>query len=146
MQINEDALELVMDKQKIAEMVSNRAFYRDRREWDNLRNCFTPDGSIVTLFYTGPVDGFLEAVKKMNESKHLIANMQITVNQKRAICESSTIFSGRIKLNNMDADMTVFCRVFDFFEKDNDKNWHIKKRVVDYEKDRIDPIGLRGLL
>ena len=145
MQNRDDILQTVIDKQQIAEVVSNWAFYRDRREWDNLKDCFTPDGTMVTLFYTGPIGGFLEYVKKMAESKHLIANTQITINKNKAICESNTLFSGRIRIDNMDADMTVFCRVFDFFEKGNDEIWRINKRVVDYEKDRIDPIGLRGL-
>ena len=139
-------LQLLIDKQEIEELVSNWTFFRDRKDWENLKNCFADDSTIVTLFYSGPIDGFIESIKKLTDSKHLVCNMDIHVSNDRAVAESNTVFSGRVNIKSMEMDLTVFCRVYDFLEKNKNNRWVIKKRVVNYEKDRLDPLGWRSIL
>jgi hypothetical protein len=146
----EEKIQHLLDKQEMYEVISNWAFWRDRREFEKMKTCFHHDATISVSFYSGSIDGFITKVKMMGEGKckHFIGNVRIEVNGERALGESDVIIMGRGGKPGMEIDTTSYARFFDFFEKRKEE-WRIVSRTVIYERDRIDPVkpaGLMGLL
>ncbi len=133
------------DAAEIKQNVANFA-YRDQGRWEEFRDLFQPDGTIAVTWYSGPIDGFIEASKKMMaaggaQTKHWIGGARTTIKGDRAICDTDVAIMVRSKLAGLEVDITTFARFFDRFERRADRVWRVAPRVAVYEKDRIDPVA-----
>jgi hypothetical protein len=119
---------------------------RDQGRWEDLRNLFQPKGTISVTWYSGPIDGFIEASKKMasdssSQSKHWIGTPRVTVCGERALSETDVTIMARATVKTVELDITSYARFFDRFERGADGAWRILSRTAIYEKDRIDPVA-----
>ena len=122
------------------------AYSRDSGDWDALRNCFHPDGTITVSWYSGPASGFVERSMAMGRerrleerSKHLLGNMRADVNGNRAILEADTVITVREFIDSHLFDFASHARFFHLVEKRNGA-WRILQANCIYEKDRLDPV------
>jgi hypothetical protein len=61
--VNQEIMQM-LEKQKIAQVISDWAFYRDQRDFDRLQTCFHPDARIKVSFFSGSADKFIQRIKK----------------------------------------------------------------------------------
>lgn len=119
--------------------------FRDAARWDELRNLFVPRGSISVSWYSGSIDGFIEASRSMAGppevlTKHWLGTPRIELHGKRALSEVDVAIKVRSKIGRLEVDVTSFARFFDRFVRCDDEQWRISERVAIYEQDRIDPV------
>lgn len=131
--------------QAIAANVAQFAL-RDQGRWTELRNLFQPQGTIAVTWYSGSIDGFIEASRKMandgsSQSKHWIGTPRIRVCGERALSETDVMIMARASVKSVELDITSYARFFDRFERSADGAWRILSRTAIYEKDRIDPVA-----
>ena len=122
------------------------AYSRDSGDWDALRNCFHPDGTITVSWYSGPASGFVERSKAMGaerrpeeRSKHLLGNMRAEVSGSRAVLEADTVITVREFIDEHLFDFASHARFFHLMEKRGGE-WRIFKADCIYEKDRLEPV------
>lgn len=135
--VNQEIMQM-LEKQKIAQVISDWAFYRDQRDFDRLQTCFHPDARIKVSFFSGSADKFIQRIKKSKKMnlQHLTGNIRVVVKGDRAIAESQTTLLMRVNIFDIEADITCYLRFIDFVEK-RDMTWRILYRVAIYEKDTI---------
>jgi len=122
-----------------------RFSFRDEERWDELRDLFAPRGSIAVSWYSGPIEGFIEASRVMAGSpevltKHWLGTPRIEIHDQRALSEVDVTIKVRSKIGWLEVDVTSFARFFDRFVECDDGRWRISERVAIYEQDRIDPV------
>jgi SnoaL-like domain len=135
----------VLAHQEIAACVQAFA-WRDQARWDELRSTFTTNATISVSWYSGSIDGFIEASRAMAsgveaQTKHGLGVPRISICGNRALAETDVTVMARSKLGPLELDVTVFARFFDRFECHREVGWQVASRVAIYEKDRIDPVG-----
>jgi hypothetical protein len=122
------------------------AYRRDSGDWEALRNCFHPDGTITVSWYSGPASGFVERSMAMGKerrpeerSKHLLGNMRAEVAGSRAVLEADTVITVREFIDGHLFDFSSNARFFHLVEKRNGE-WRILRANCIYEKDRLEPV------
>jgi hypothetical protein len=122
------------------------AYSRDQGDWDALRNCFHPDGTITVSWYSGPASGFVERSMAMGKerrpeerSKHLLGNMRAEVTGTRAVLEADTVITVREFIDGHLFDFASNARFFHLMEQ-RDGEWRIWQANCIYEKDRLEPV------
>jgi hypothetical protein len=133
-----------VDKAAIREAVENWALYRDTGRWDSLLRLYTPDAIVHTTWFVGPAREFVERGKQAaarggSRAQHFVGAVSVEVNGARAIAEARVVLLVRAPLNDVEIDVTCYCRFYDWFVR-MDGDWRIKMRDGIYEKDRIDPV------
>lgn len=134
------SLQELLEKEKIREVVSNWAFWRDAQDWPNLLSTFHPEGTILISWFDGSHEGFVNESKKTAGTKHDLGNSRVEVNGSRAIAESNVTIMVRAEIIGMEADVTSRARFVDFFER-REGHWKIVRRVGVYEHDRLDLVS-----
>jgi len=131
------------DKQDIAELIQNWAFWRDTGEFDNLLNAFHPEGRMVATWFAGPAKEFIAgsraAWERGGRSSHFVGGSRISVREDKATCESRMSLMIRAKLDGEEVDVTSWARFYDRVVRFEGR-WCILERRLVYEKDRIDPV------
>jgi hypothetical protein len=132
------------DVYALQSLVQNFAL-RDRGDWDGLRALFVPGARIQVSWYDGPIEGFIEASKRMAaaggaSAKHQIWSPRLRVAGARAIGDVDIAICVRLALAGGEVDVTSWARFHDCFERTAD-GWRIAERRTVYEKDRLDPVG-----
>jgi SnoaL-like domain len=130
---------------EIASLIAAFA-WRDQGRWTELRSTFTEEGTISVSWYTGSIDGFIDASRQMAsgveaQTKHWIGVPRISLAADRALAETDVVIMARSRVGPLELDMTAYARFFDQLERDTKHGWRIASRVAIYEKDRIDPVG-----
>jgi hypothetical protein len=143
--VNPNRLELAIDRSEIENLIAKSIISRDSGMWEALAECYTPDATLTSSWYSGSPADFLEQAGKMRVArhegeaqKHMTANHWIEVNGGRAISESDLILYQRRLIDAVELDFTTWSRRLHLFEK-RDGEWKIRKRWSIYEKDRMDP-------
>ena len=135
------ALEALLDRAAITEVVQEWGISRDAGRWDKLRSFYTSDAIMYTTWFVGSAAEFVErsteAAKKGARAQHFIGAAVIEVKGNKAIAETRMILMVRGMLEGMEVDVTCYGRFYDWFVK-SDGEWLIQKRMVIYEKDRMD--------
>ena len=133
------------DREEIAARVGSFA-WRDQARWVDLRSSFTDDATIHVSWYSGSIDGFIDASKKLTEAgdastKHWQSAPRIVVCGNRAVAENDAAIMVRTKVGPVELDVTSYARFFDRLERDDRHGWRIRSRTAIYEKDRADSVG-----
>ena len=135
------ALEALLDRAAITEVVQDWGISRDAGRWDKLRSFYTSDAIMYTTWFVGPAAEFvqrsMEAAKKGARGQHFIGAASIDIKANKAIAETRMILLVRGMLEGVEVDVTCYGRFYDRFVK-LDGAWRIQKRMVIYEKDRMD--------
>ena len=135
------ALEALLDRAAITQVVQDWGISRDAGRWDKLRSFYTSDAIMYTTWFVGPAAEFversMEAAKKGARGQHFIGAASINLQGNKAIAETRMILLVRSPLHGVEVDVTCYGRFYDRFVK-LDGQWLIQKRMVIYEKDRMD--------
>lgn len=138
-----DALQELLDRAAITQVVQDWGLARDDNRWDLLRACYTPDAVMHTTWFVGPAAEFVErsmaAARAGTRVQHFIGAATIALNGDKAVAETRMILLLRARLDGVEVDATCWGRFHDRFVK-RDGRWRILERVPVYEKDRLDPV------
>ena len=132
------------EKQIICEMLQNWVLWRDAGDWQRFRSLWHDDGSMVTMWFRGPVGEF---IRLSREGWHRAVNIQpefagicVDVRGHRAIAQTKITISQRGRLHNVLCDVVGTGWFYDFLEK-RAGHWGIVLRHPIYEKDWIKPVN-----
>lgn len=135
--------DVLLDQLQIAQLSYNWGNFRDTGKWDELRNCFTPDATMVTSWYKGPAAGFLEASiqgrakqPKDRGGLHVFGGTTSEVRGNRATGETRITLLLRNMVHGKLVDITVYGRFIDCLLK-TDGQWRIQAREPVYDKDNL---------
>ena len=135
------AIEALLDRAAITQVVQDWGLSRDAGRWDKLQSFYTRDAIMYTTWFVGPATEFvqrsMEAAKKGARGQHFIGAASIDINGNKAIAETRMMLLVRGMLEGIEVDVTCYGRFYDRFVKP-DGQWLIQKRMVVYEKDRMD--------
>ena len=133
----------LLDQFQIAQLAQNWGNWRDTGVWDKLRNCYTPDATMVTTWYNGPASGFVDASEqgrarqpKDRGALHVIGGTTSEVNADRAIAETRITLLLRSMVHGTLADIVVYGRFIDCLLKSGGQ-WRIQAREPVYDKDSL---------
>ena len=143
---NSDHTRRMAEERAVCRVLQVWAYSRDGGDWDALRNCFHPDGTITVSWYSGPTSGFVDRSMAMGKerrpeerSKHLLGNMRAEVNGDRAILEADTVITVREFIDGHLFDFASHARFYHLVEKRGGE-WRILQANCIYEKDRLEPV------
>ena len=139
----EKALQTLIAKQSVAEVVQRWGRARDQGLWKDLADTFHPGGTIKVMWFEGTHATFIEACSSrfkpgLGTSKHFFGVPVVDVNGERALCETSALISQAGELHGVPFTSLSFLRFLDRFESKNGQ-WRIVKRNGIYEGDRFSP-------
>jgi len=145
--MDEARIQAAADRQEINELLMNWGQARDRAEWDNLRHCFQPDGTINIAWISGPASEFVDQsaarlaeFKRGEYSKHVISPGRIQLNDDRAFSQCHVNHVARVIVDDHEFDWEFWGQFFDLVEKRDDGVWRLFNRTMVYEKDRLDAV------
>ena len=138
--INGDQL---LDQLQITQLIQNWGNWRDTGVWDKLRDCYTPDATMVTTWYEGSASGFVNASQqgrsrqpKDRGALHLIGGTTSEVIGLRALAETRITLLLRTLVHDTLVDVTVYGRFIDCLLK-SEGRWRIQSREPVYDKDSL---------
>lgn len=138
--VNADEL---LDKLQIAQLLQNWGTWRDAGDWDSLRTCYTPDATMVTTWFDGPAEGFIDNSAQMRARQpkdrgvhHLIGGTTSQVKGNRAMAETRITIFLRGMVHEKLVDITMLGRFFDLLVK-TEGRWQIQRREPVYDKDSL---------
>ena len=138
-------LQAVIDKSEIIEVATTSFCSRDAGDWKRLVECFRPDARITTSWFNGTAREFAEQSGRMmaghhpgDTQRHVISNPRVTLGGDRAVCEYYLILYQGRTLDGYEFDFQTWSVVLDLFDRSGG-GWRIAKRMIIYEKDRMDP-------
>lgn len=141
---------LMEDEHQIASLLIRWGHARDSDDWETLAECFHENATIHISWFSGPANKFIALSRAMAEArragfhqKHLISDIWVQVNQRRAFSRCNTNLYIRDKIYGQEFDLQSWFRFFDLLEKRNN-SWRIVKRTAVYEKDCILSVDPRG--
>jgi len=142
---NQAALQALLDKQEIHEVLMRYCRGIDRCDAELLRDIYHPDATDDHGMFKGKAGEFipwaLEALKREENTTHLIGNELVEIDGDVAYCES--YFSAvhrRIAKDGTPLDLRFDGRYVDRFERRQGK-WKIAHRQVVFDRSRLDPVG-----
>lgn len=138
--MGQNTLEDMLDKANIRELVEFERYCRDYKLWDEMRNCYHDDATIVVSWMTGTPDEFVAGSKRMNASKapakHKVFDTIVWKNGNRAVAECITAIQIRCPLDGDTVDMSTHTRLHYRLEK-REGLWKIVSMEPIYEKDSM---------
>ena len=140
------AIEELLAKQEITELLYRYCRGIDRLDWDLVRSCYHDDAYDDHSIFRGSPDEFVaffrEFLTPMTGTTHTIANILITVDGDVAGSESHILaWHGLPAEGDGPAkDLTASGRYVDRLERRNGE-WKIAHRIVVFEWTRIEPVG-----
>lgn len=139
--------QILEDKQKIRELAESWVMFRDAADWESFKTIWLPSGTIDTLWYQGPWEGYLERSRESwgrgMSSVHYLCGSLVEIAADRAVCRSNMKMYGRGTLDDAAYDLDATAQFCDFVEK-REGNWGLAYRCVIHVKDRIDPVDARN--
>ena len=143
----DQSLQAVIDRSEINDLLMRWGQARDRGEWETLRDCYHPDGTMHIAWISDSAEEFVRRSEGMlsNErargfSKHFIGPGRIQLNGRRAFSQCHVNLITRVTMDELDFDWEFWGQFFDWLERRDDGQWRIFKRTMVYEKDRLDPV------
>ena len=144
--VDQNKLQEAIDRSEIENLIAKSINARDSGLWTDLAECFHPDATLASSWFSGKPADFVRDSKEMKivrhegeAQKHMTGNHWIRVNGNRAVSESDLILYQRRMIDGIELDFTTWSRRLHMFEK-RDGDWKIWWRTNVYEKDRMDPL------
>jgi hypothetical protein len=141
---------LTQDEHEIASLLIRWGHARDSDDWETLAACFHSDATIHLSWISGLAKDFLARSRAMatnripgTHMKHVISGPWILVNRDRSFSRCHASLYTRTIIDGHEFDLQSWMRFFDLLERRKGV-WRIVKRSTVYEKDRLDPVDLRG--
>jgi len=120
---------------------------RDRGDWDTLKNCFHPDGTIHIAWIQASGYEFVEkSAARLSEfgegeyEKHVFSPPHIQLNGPRAYTTIHAQHITRVIVEGIEFDWDFWGQFHDLVEKRDDEVWRLFSRTIVYERDRLDPV------
>jgi 3-phenylpropionate/cinnamic acid dioxygenase small subunit len=138
--IDDTALQGLIDRQAIQDVLLRYCRGVDRRDFDLVRSCYHDDAYDLHGSYEGGPDGFIEHLKRnarWDATMHVIGNQLIELDGDLARCESYCISYHRHEAEA--EDMVIGLRYVDRVER-RQGEWRIAHRVCAMEWSRVDPV------
>jgi hypothetical protein len=130
------ALDALLDKQAITEVLHQFCRGADRRDWELVRGCYHPDATDDHALYTGPRDGFItwltEFMTGCIATQHTVSNALIRLDGDNAGCESYVRAWHLLKPDHDGApptELVAGARYVDDLHR-RDGEWRIASRTV----------------
>ena len=135
------ALETLIVKQAVAEVVQRWGRARDQGLWDDLAATFHPGGTIKVMWFEGRHEDFIAACAKrftpgVGSTKHFFGMPVVEVNGARALAETAAQISMSGTIADAQFISQSFVRFLDRFEPRNGE-WRMVQRHCIYEGDRF---------
>ena len=147
--MTEAALEDLVSKQAITEVLYRYCRGVDRRDWELLRSCYHPDAHDDHAIYRGGRDGLLEFIRDFvttscSATKHSVSNILITVTGDTATAESYIHAWHRMLAEPGAEDappneLSVGARNVDRLERRNGE-WRFASRLLAFDWVRLETI------
>lgn len=139
------ALELLVARQQIADVIYRYARGIDRMDFDLVRSCYHPDAYDDHGAFAGNVEAFISAVAQFlarwTATQHFMGNMLIEIDGQRARAETYAVaYHRREDAEGNGKDDIMGVRYVDRFEQRNGL-WKIAYRVVASEWRRVDTVS-----
>ena len=130
------ALQALLDKQAITEVLHRFCRGADRRDWELIRGCYHPDATDDHALYSGPRDGFIDWLTEFMAgcvaTRHSVTNALIQLGGDTAGCESY-VEAWHLLSPDHDGEpateLIAGARYVDRFER-RDGEWRITSRIV----------------
>jgi hypothetical protein len=136
-------LEILLEKQRIREVVENWVIWRDSGQWEKFKTVWHSDGVMMATWFQGPFEEFIKvSIDGWNKGVsilHFLGGCSVDVNNNRAIAQTKMTITQRGPVDGVICDVVCTGRFYDFMEK-RDGRWGVVLRQPIYEKDRINPL------
>ena len=136
-------LEIILEKQRIREVVENWVIWRDSGQWEKFKTVWHSDGVMMATWFQGPFEEFIKvSIDGWNKGVsilHFLGGCSVDVNNNRAIAQTKMTITQRGPVDGVICDVVCTGRFYDFMEK-RDGRWGVVLRQPIYEKDRINPL------
>jgi hypothetical protein len=140
--MNEAALEALIAKREIEDVILRYCRGIDRMDRDLVRSCYHADATDEHGSFSGGVDAYVEwafaLIAKYRSSMHFIGNVLIELHGGAAVAESYGIAYHRSTDPAPQRNLVTGFRFVDRFESRDGGPWRIAKRVAITEWSRID--------
>jgi SnoaL-like domain len=134
-----------IEKFRVQDVIVKAVVARDSGHWEALAECYHPDATIATSWFTGTPAEFVKGSQDMKiarhegeSQKHMTGNYLVDLNGDRAVGECDLILYQRRVVTDVELDFSTWSRRLHLMEKRN-REWRIRSQTVIYEKDRMDP-------
>ena len=147
---NETRLQELLDREELFDVVRRERLARDRRRFEQMRECFHEDAFVSTSWYHGTgADSYVEATRKWMGNRqpgtHWVFPAHAEICGDRATVESSAMIASRPKLMDIEVDVEVICRFFSRAVK-QDGRWKLLTFRVIFERDIMRPVNHSQIL
>ena len=140
-----DALQALLDRTAIHDLIMRYARGVDRRDLDLVASCFAPDAAYEGSLGTGGIDVVLatlrERMPRYRTTMHFLTNPLIEVNGDRAACETYALVYHRLENEDDVEDFIVGVRYVDELAR-RPEGWRIVHRRTAMEFQRYDAVVL----
>ena len=141
--MNENALDHVVARSAIANVMAEWGLCRDNERWDRLRALFTADGVMHTTWFAGPASQFvdlsIEASRRGIRVRHFIGATASYIRRDYAVADTCMAIVVRATVAGTEVDVTCQGRFHDRLVREQGV-WRICYRVPVYDQDRLDPV------
>ena len=142
---NDEISRDVIAKTRVQMVVAKSIIARDSGDWVGVAECFHPDATLTTSWFTGTPAEFVEGSKRMKiarhpgeSQKHMTSNFSVELHDGRAVSECDLILYQRRLIEGIALDFATWSRRLDLVELVG-TDWKIWRANLIYEKDRMDP-------
>ena len=134
-----------VDRSEIVAACAASLCARDTGDWARLVQCFLPEARVTTSWFDGTARDFAAQSRNMmgghhptDTQRHAMSNACVALEGDRAVCEFYVILYPGRTLDGYEFDFQTWSVTLDLFER-RDGQWRVARRMIIYEKDRMDP-------
>ena len=136
-------LEMLLEKQRIREVVENWVVWRDSGQWEKFKTVWHSDGVMMATWFQGHFEEFIKvSIEGWNKGVsilHFLGGCSVEVQGDRAIAQTKMTITQRGPVDGVICDVVCTGRFYDFMEK-REGRWGVVLRQPIYEKDRLNPL------
>ena len=134
------ALQLLLERAAICDVLQSWGLWRDRCEWEALRSLYAPGATMQTTWLDGSATDFVDISQRMSagaaRAQHYIGVPIVEVHGACAVAQTRITILVRGVLDGVAVDATCHGWFVDRLVK-SEGRWLIKSRVPFYEKDTL---------
>jgi hypothetical protein len=136
-------VEVLLEKQRIREVVENWVVWRDSGQWEKFKTVWHSDGVMMATWFQGHFEEFIKvSIEGWNKGVsilHFLGGCSVELKGDRAIAQTKMTITQRGPVDGVMCDVVCTGRFYDFMEK-REGRWGVVLRQPIYEKDRLNPL------